>query len=365
MAFFLDENPSPSEIASAINYLMGNLSPTVSTNPNTGQVTSPNGNTYSYLYRYIAVRYADSSDGSSNFSTSPTDRQYYGIRNSDSDIASTNPQDYAWTKVSGGFDTTKFLYYQINGGRQAQFVISVVWPGDSWVLENGSSIDLDLQTSSVFASPSNYVELANSQAAGYFAGISGTQVVEASNSAYALQPYDGAIGAFTGDYDGLILMTDPQPDVGDILVDTSVYAKKTVYDAICVNNVSTTANQQNVVGVFADYAETEIHIPSALSIITVDSLSGQQSITLDPAYTDIYDYYMVKINASGQGLINVCGENGNISAGDLICTSNTAGKGMKQATNDVQSITVAKSREDVTFTSPSEVKQIACTYMVG
>jgi len=365
MSFFLDSNPSPSEVADAINYLMGNLSPTVSTNPNTGQVTSPNGNVYSYLYRYISIAYADSSDGSSNFSTSPTDRQYYGIRNSDSYIASTNPQDYAWTKVSGGFGTTKFVYYQVNGGRQAQFIVSFYWPGDSWAIDSGSAIDLDLQTSSVFASPSNYVELVSSQAAGYFASSYGTQAVQASNSAYSLQPYDGAIGAFTGDYDGLILMTDPQPDVGDILVDTSVYAKKTVYDAICVNNVSTTANQPNVVGVFADYANTEIHIPSALSLITVDSASGNQLISLDPSYTDIYDYNMVKINSAGQGLINVCGENGNITAGDLICTSNTAGKGMKQATNDVQSITVAKSREDVTFASPSEVKQIACTYMVG
>jgi hypothetical protein len=365
MPFALDNNPSTSEISEAINYLISNLSQSVSTDQNTGQVISPDGGVYSYLYRYLYIRYSDSIDGSSNFSTSPTDRQYYGIRNTDSGVPSSNPQDYVWTKISGGFSTDKFLYYQVNGGRQAQIFIGYSWPGTPWVLDSGYAVDLDIQTSSIFSDGSNYVDLANGSAAGYFSNSSGSQVTQVSNTAYAVQPYDGAIGAFTGDYDGLILMTDPQPDIGDILVDTSLYASKTVYDAICVNNVSTTDNQPNVVGVFAGYAISEIHVPSALAIVTVDSLSGAQYVTLDPAYTDIFDYYMVKINGCGQGLINVCGENGNISAGDLICTSNTAGKGMKQSTNDVKNVTVAKSREDVTFASPSEVKQIACIYMVG
>jgi hypothetical protein len=38
---------------------------------------------------------------------------------------------------------------------------------------------------------------------------------------------------------------------------------------------------------------------------------------------------------------------------------------MKQSDNIIRSITVAKAREDVTFTSATEEKQIACIYLAG
>jgi hypothetical protein len=67
----------------------------------------------------------------------------------------------------------------------------------------------------------------------------------------------------------------------------------------------------------------------------------------------------------GEGLINVCGENGNIEIGDFITTSSIPGKGMKQSDDLMRNYTVAKSRENVTFSSPTEVKLIACTYHCG
>jgi hypothetical protein len=74
---------------------------------------------------------------------------------------------------------------------------------------------------------------------------------------------------------------------------------------------------------------------------------------------------LVSFNAVGEGSINVCGENGDIAVGDLIVTSNTAGKGMKQDDDIVRSYTVAKAREAVTFASADEVHQIACIYLCG
>jgi hypothetical protein len=38
---------------------------------------------------------------------------------------------------------------------------------------------------------------------------------------------------------------------------------------------------------------------------------------------------------------------------------------MKQADDMFYSYTIAKARENVTFSSPTEVKQIACIYMGG
>ena len=63
--------------------------------------------------------------------------------------------------------------------------------------------------------------------------------------------------------------------------------------------------------------------------------------------------------------MNVCGEGGDISIGDLIVTSSTMGKGMKQADDIIRSYTVAKSRENVTFSSPSDIKEIGVIYVSG
>jgi hypothetical protein len=88
---------------------------------------------------------------------------------------------------------------------------------------------------------------------------------------------------------------------------------------------------------------------------------------LDTAVLDelMLDYKRVIFNALGEGMVNVCGENGDIEAGDYITTSNTLGKGMKQSDDVTHNYTVAKARESVTFTSPDEVKMVACIYLCG
>ena len=48
----------------------------------------------------MAVKYADSYDGSVGFSDSPTGKSYYGLRNSDTSAESTNPADYVWYQAT-------------------------------------------------------------------------------------------------------------------------------------------------------------------------------------------------------------------------------------------------------------------------
>jgi len=86
MPFALNNDPSQSEISEAINYLLANFGPNISADPDTGQVTGPGGIVIAYLYRYLAIKFSDSYDGSVNFGDSPTNRFYYGVRNTDSDI---------------------------------------------------------------------------------------------------------------------------------------------------------------------------------------------------------------------------------------------------------------------------------------
>lgn len=146
MTFAVTSSPSNEELAEAVNYLLSNFSQTMAINPNTGRITTANYGIVSYLYKYLQVRYADSYDGSVNFSNLPTNRLYYGIQNNDSATESTNPADYLWLPVTGGFGTTKFFWYNTTGGRQIETYIGPVRPSPSFVKDTGNAIDLDLIT---------------------------------------------------------------------------------------------------------------------------------------------------------------------------------------------------------------------------
>lgn len=146
MPFALTNNPSQSEISEAINYLLANFGANLSVDPNNGQITGSSGIVIAYFYKYLAVKYADSFDGTVNFSNSPTGRTYYGLRNTDSSVESTNPADYIWYQATGGFGTTKFLFYQTSGGRQINFVVATAAPDATYIKESGPAIDLDIVT---------------------------------------------------------------------------------------------------------------------------------------------------------------------------------------------------------------------------
>ena len=152
MPFFLDGNPTQGEISEAINYLLGNSQLTTSTNIETGQVTDATGSIVSYLYKYLYVKYADSFDGTVNFSDTPTSRLYYGLRNNDSNIESTNPADYIWYQVAGGFGTTKMIYYSVTGGRRINLIVSTSAPSILYQADTGAAINLDLISGSDGAS---------------------------------------------------------------------------------------------------------------------------------------------------------------------------------------------------------------------
>lgn len=152
MTFALDQDPTPSEVSDAINYLLANLTSGFTTNQQTGQVFGPGGSVTSYLYKYLSVKYADSYDGTVNFVNTPTNRLYYGLRNSDSSTESTNPADYVWYKVTGGFSTNKFLYYTVTGGRRIDLIVAMAAPSALWQPDSGTAIDLDVISSADGAS---------------------------------------------------------------------------------------------------------------------------------------------------------------------------------------------------------------------
>ena len=151
MPFALDGNPSPSEISEAINYILANLSAgtppgqyVVNNNPTTGFISNSVGTLLQYQYRYLDVKYADNTSGL-NFTDNPYGRLYFGIYNTDTVTESTDPNQYTWFQVTGGFGGTKTLWVVVAGGRHATFAASEEAPdlNQNWRLVPVRSIDLD------------------------------------------------------------------------------------------------------------------------------------------------------------------------------------------------------------------------------
>lgn len=182
---------------------------------------------------------------------------------------------------------------------------------------------------------------------------------------YAYYIISGAAFPFTAGHDALQLLTEDLPEVGDIMVDVELIAADNINDNITQMSASTSANQKGAIGVFVGVSGADF-VPAALGY-HIQSESGlTNEFVFKPEYENIYDTYRpIAINAIGEGKINVCNQGGDIAIGDLIVCSDVPGKGMKQADDVFHSYTVAKARENVTFTGPSDIRQIACIYMGG
>jgi hypothetical protein len=151
MPFALDGNPTISEIAEAVNYILANLGAgtppgqyPVNNDPNTGFISNTVGTLIQYQYRYLDVKYADNPAGL-NFSDNPYGRLYFGLYNDDSVTESVTPAQYTWFQVTGGFGATKTLWVVTAGGRHATFAASQEAPdqNQNWRLVPLRSIDLD------------------------------------------------------------------------------------------------------------------------------------------------------------------------------------------------------------------------------
>jgi hypothetical protein len=197
-----------------------------------------------------------------------------------------------------------------------------------------------------------------------------------NNANYSVESTLGAIYSaggylpFTGVHDGLIQESENLV-VGDIVVDYQVEAVLNQSNVIMLYKKSSTANQAGAIGVciqIFDVPPTDWEEYQQTG--EVDPITGAPVLNPDPVPNPMYypipaGQKVIHVNALGEGTINVCGEGGDIEIGDLIVTSSIPGKGMKQADDFVRSITVAKSRQTVTFSSTSEVKQVACIYLGG
>ena len=153
---------------------------------------------------------------------------------------------------------------------------------------------------------------------------------------------------FTGCHVALIQQSY-SPEIGDILCDSKVIFKIDVSNTVTEVAPSSKSADKSAVGVYSG--------------------SGSEQSILDISKKTWYNltqkFNVIHINSVGEGMINVCGQNGDLEIGDLITTSHILGKGMKQSDDIIRNYTVAKVRENVKFDSPEQVKMVACIYMCG
>ena len=180
--------------------------------------------------------------------------------------------------------------------------------------------------------------------------------IEAAGGGGAYDFYAGGVGAnygpFTGSHDGLVELNF-EPLQGDILVDLAIAHHGGISNTIAINALTSRPQQKNVIGVFVGQRPLDPEDPPA-------ALKGIIGLAFMAE-----KYKLITLNSVGEGQINVCGEGGDIKAGDYITTSSMPGKGMRQADDVLHSYTVAKARESISFNTPSETRLIACTYHCG
>jgi hypothetical protein len=201
-------------------------------------------------------------------------------------------------------------------------------------------------------------------------GGSGLVGVTRGSGGFAVYAERGGYGPFTGQHDALLLKT-ATVEPGDIVVDVKVIGAPTLNDVITHVERSSAPNQPTCVGVFVNRRPIEgDEPPVALAVWELgppdndgNRFSRRRRDPKHAALPALYD--LMVMSSVGEGMVNVCGEGGDIAAGDLIVTSSTPGKGMKQADDIVRSRTVAKAREGATFQNANQVRQIACIYLCG
>jgi hypothetical protein len=206
-------------------------------------------------------------------------------------------------------------------------------------------------------------------------GVYSSGIVGANNG-NAFYAESGTVGPFTGSHE-VAIPNGMEFDAGDIGVDVSCLLRNGYSNTLFLVERSSSAFQRGVMGALvytcAPMNKTAL-LASVQGVLTVDEESG---VVSGPEEFEAVKntYTIAQANALGEGQINVCGEGGDIAMGDYICASSIPGKGMRQpsfvltlpggSTMELQvmcDITVAKAREPMTFSGPTDVKTIACSY---
>ncbi|AZZ98245.1 collagen-like protein [Pseudoalteromonas sp. R3] len=232
-----------------------------------------------------------------------------------------------------------------NSGIEARQIYSyaqfVTTPGQT-AADNPAAVRINANSGNV-----GNLFIYNSNSSGYGATIY-------TNGTYALYASRGLIGPFTGGHDGLVDKS-VHLEPGDLVRDIDLVNIADLSNAICTMGPTTKANDRAVRGVF---------ITRTALTNRVAALRGFRGFERFVQYRSTHD--LISFNALGEGVLNVCGQGGDIETGDYLCSSAIPGKAMRQADQDFERpYTIAQARHPITFTHPDQVKQAAVIYLRG
>ena len=250
-----------------------------------------------------------------------------------------------WARTSGSASSSRAIYATSTGAASALDAES-----------SGTGVAIGARGTSTSQSTNHAIRGQSSR------GTGSSGVVGAATG-WAFVAESGGYGPFTGGHDCLVpngFVAEP----GDILIDDYVVRSRGVSDTIMTAYLSSEIEQAGAIGVLEQViGPLSGYKPPAL-ITGMDPETGLPYMSAEwVIYGDTHT--AVIINSVGEGLINVCGRNGNLSKGDLIVCSDMPGKGQKQDDGIIRNTTVARSRVDVTFDYPDEVKLVPCIYLCG
>jgi len=168
---------------------------------------------------------------------------------------------------------------------------------------------------------------------------------------WAFYASKGAIGPHTSAHEALLLK-DIHAEPGDIICDDELMHIADISNAICTARLSTKKLDKAVRGIY-----------TSRRTLTDVQPAGLRGFEEWEQLAYLYDIIM--LNSGGEGVMNVCGEGGDLEINDLICASSIPGKGMKLPDGAPERYTVAQVRHNVKFDSPTQIKQVAVIYLRG
>jgi hypothetical protein len=107
-------------------------------------------------------------------------------------------------------------------------------------------------------------------------------------TSYASYVFSGGIYPFTAGHDALQLLSESEPEIGDLMVDVLLVAAPSINDCITQMTTSTFANQKGIIGVYTGTNGANF-VPASLGEYTEAPDGTMTLFQLKPEFQDIFE----------------------------------------------------------------------------
>lgn len=257
--------------------------------------------------------------------------------------------------VNGGYDAGPRLEFKRSNyaDRFLGLGNSLIGAPDSfadWILDSNASSGFAIRTQYRLGGISqNIVPLL----CNYFGSVGINKPSLGASPSFALD-VSGDVNAtsytpFTGTHIGYLSPSIPFKEGAVVSTKGEYFKTPNINDSWVKLELSSKKKDASVVGVLSRQAKQYDEDPSSTGPFP------------ERVYRETYTLY----NGVGEGQVLCCNEGGNISKGDLLCSSSIPGIAMKQDDDLVHSYTLGKALVSCSFSNSTEEKLVGCVYYCG